>query len=115
MKWIVVTIMLIFLDIVSGIIKSFYNNSFTSRGLRQGGLRKFTEIICCILGWGMEYVQLEFQIPNPIPTCAAISMYLIVMEIISIFENLGEVNPALGKFLAPILSALKSKEDRDGN
>lgn len=112
MFWIVVTTLLIFLDIVSGVIKAVYNDSFTSRGLRQGGLRKLSEFICVLMGWGMEYAQLQFGIDNPLPACAAISTYIIIMEIISIFENLGEVSPSLKKVMEPILSALKNKEEK---
>lgn len=111
MKWVVIVAILIFVDVASGILKSVYNGDFCSTGLRQGGLRKIAEIISVFLGWGMEFAQLKFGIETPLPTCATISSYLIIMELISILENLGAVDKRLGSIFSSVLGKLKEKSD----
>lgn len=115
MKWLIISACLIFLDIVSGIMKALYEGEFSSRGLRLGGLRKLSELVAVVIGFGMETAQVYWGIHNPLPTCAMFSTYIILMELISIFENLGEISPGLRQLLSPILKNLKggSENERD--
>ena len=58
----------------------------------------------------VQYIHLGVEIPLVIAVCG----YIIIMEIISVLENIVEVNPELGKFFSKYLSKLKEvqKDDR---
>lgn len=87
----------IIFDILTGIIKSIYNKTFTSTNMRKGGLRKLVEFILLII---IAFVQIYIKdsVPNfPIDTLYAIPGYVVLMEFSSIMENISEVNPDLKK------------------
>ena len=56
--------------------------------------------------YGITYINLGFDVPL-VETVVA---YICVMEIISILENISEMNPKLKKFFKPFLEKLKEKE-----
>ena len=97
-------------DIITGIIKALYNEGLNSTYLRKGLFHKLSEIIT-IIGAGMlevagNYINLGFEIP----LLNTVALYICIMELISILENLAEVNPRLAKFFKPYLEKLKEKD-----
>lgn len=94
-------------DIITGIIKALYNGGIDSTKLRKGLFHKLSEIItivgCGLLEWGVQYVQLGFKIP----VLNVVGSYICLMELISIIENICEVNEPLRKLFMPYLSKLK--------
>lgn len=98
-------------DIITGIIKALYNNGLNSTYLRKGLFHKLSEVIAVVgaylLEYGIQYIQLGVDVPLLKATAA----YICVMELVSILENLAEVNPILGRFFKPYLEKLKTKGD----
>ena len=92
-------------------MKAAYLGCINSTTLRKGLFHKLSEIVavigCGLLEYGIKYVDIGIDIPLLKTVCA----YICIMELISIFENLSEVNPSLGKLFKPYLEKLKSKED----
>lgn len=91
-------------DIVSGIIQACINNNLDSKVMRQGLLRKILVILVVILSFILENA---FGI-NWISK--GVCIYVILMEIISIGENLKKAGIDLGK-LGEILKVKKEDED----
>lgn len=110
--YITVGIFIIF-DIVSGLTKALYNNGLNSTYLRQGLFHKLSEIIAVVgaglLEYGVQYVNLGVDIP----VLTVVSGYVCLTELVSIIENLCEVNPTLYKLFKPYLAKLKDKESNE--
>ena len=103
----------ILFDIVTGIIKALYTDGLNSTYLRKGLFHKLSELIAVVgaflLEYGMNYINLGVDVPLLKVTTA----YICVMELISILENLSEVNPTLDRLFKPYLEKLKQKGDKD--
>lgn len=99
-------------DIVTGIIRALYNDGLNSTALRKGLFHKLSELIAVVgaylLEYGLQYIQLGVDVP----LLKATTAYICLMELVSILENLADVNPILCKFFKPYLEKIKTKEDK---
>lgn len=100
----------ILFDILTGIIKALYKDGLNSTYLRQGLFHKLSEVIATIgaglLEYGVQYIDLGVDVP----VLNIVAVYICLMELISILENLAEVNPRLAKLFKPYLEKLKERE-----
>ena len=88
-------------DFITGIIKAYVNSDLSSAKMRKGGLNKIAEIIVMGTACGLEiginelgkYYQSDSlaQITGMI-AAGAVFVYIVIMELISILENYGEIN-----------------------
>ena len=101
----------IVLDFLTGIVKAFATNSFTSTKMREGLFHKVALILCMILGGLVDYAQRYMELGVAVPVAAAICVYICIMEITSIIENVCKINPQL---MPDKLSALFGGLKRDG-
>lgn len=102
-------------DILTGWIKAHVASDYHSGTMRKGLYRKVAEWLIMLTAIGLEigltmlgqYYQSE-QLANLAGAVTAISVfvYISVMEIISIFENFGEINPEMS-WIKPILKRLR--------
>ena len=101
----------ILFDILTGVLKALYNEGLNSTYLRKGLFHKLSEILAIIgsglLEYGVQYVELGIEIP----ILNIVAVYICSMELVSILENLGEVNPTLGKLFKPYLEKLKGENN----
>ena len=88
-------LVVITLDIVTGIIKSIKNKKFDSSKMRKGGLNKICELIVLILGFVLKTALPHFKIVLNFDVLFVISSYIFFMEVVSIIENIGEINDNL--------------------
>ena len=74
------------------------------------GLLQAITIAVMVFGWLVDYAQnyvdLGFSVPIALTLCIAV----IVMESISILENIGNLNPDLVKIVTPFLEKLNGKD-----
>lgn len=100
----------ILFDIITGIIKALYKDGLNSTYLRQGLFHKLSEVVAVIgsglLEYGAKYIDLNVEIP----VLRVVAIYICIMELISILENITEVNPSMAKLFRPYLEKLKEKE-----
>lgn len=91
----IITAVFIILDMVTGIIKAFKEKNYTSTIMREGLFHKSGSILCVVLGalvdYGQTYIDLGFSVPVAIPLC----VYICLMEIGSIIENICTINPQI--------------------
>lgn len=85
------TLIFMIADIVSGVIQAIINKNLDSQKMREGLLRKMLLILVVILSFIFQYA---FNIPA---ISKVVCIYLIIMEIISILENLKKAGIDLGK------------------
>lgn len=111
-SYIIVGCLIVF-DIVTGIFKALYKGGINSTLLRVGLFHKLSEVLTVIgavlLQYGGEYISIQFDFP----LVEAVTFYISIMEVASILENLGEINPTLGKLFKPYLEKLKDKNDKN--
>lgn len=106
--WIGVLILLMLLDVATGIIAAAINKTVSSEFSQRGILKKVQMII--LVGVGMI-----FEIVHPeLPWGKLIAMLFIANEMISITENAGRAGLPLPKQLLDILAKSKEHEAETG-
>lgn len=111
------TLFLVFIvgDIITGLLKAIYHGKINSECLRKGLIHKFTEIIVVFGGGFLDYVMIKY-LGVHLMLLQTFSIYVITMELISIIENLAEINPQLSGLLKPYLEKLKEQgKGNEGN
>lgn len=108
-------------DILTGWMKAHVTNDYKSGTMRKGLYRKAAEWLIMLTASGLEiglkllgeYYHYE-QLANFAGAVTAISIfvYISVMEVISILENFGEINPEMS-WIKPILQKLGKFSDSD--
>ena len=109
-KQYIIPAMFILFDIISGVLKAACEGNLASTLMRKGLFNKLGEILALILGKLVEYASVQYQLGFSIPLYTAIAAYLILMETLSILENISAMNPAMGKFLSKFMKAHKWEE-----
>lgn len=107
----IVTLVFILFDILTGFLKAAANHDIDSTALRKGLLHKLSEVVAIVFAFLCEYAVQYIHLGVEIPLVIAVCGYIIIMEIISVLENIVEVNPELGKFFSKYLSKLKEVQE----
>ena len=114
---VLVAVMLI--DYVTGMAAASYTKQLNSRIGVMGILKKAGYIALVAVGMVVDYlitsalVQIGVNIQINYCFGMIITIWLIINELISILENLGELNIPLPKFLVDMIKTLKGKvEDK---
>ena len=102
-------------DIITGFVKAWATKTLDSKVLRKGLLHKFSEIFLCGISYAAEYATHYITIDISIPLFNATCGYIVLMEIISVFENLTAINPDLSKFIGKYLDTNKSRKGEKEN
>ena len=112
-----VAVMLI--DYVTGMAAASYTKQLNSRIGVMGIVKKAGYIALVVVGMVVDYlitsalVQIGVNIQINYCFGMIITIWLIINELISILENLGELNIPLPKFLVDMIKSLKNKvEDK---
>lgn len=91
-------------DILTGLLQAGVNNNYNSSVMRKGLYRKLGEIGCVVLAY-----LVNVAISLPVNITAFVSIYIVVMEIISVLENLSAAGVP---FPVWILAKLKKAADK---
>lgn len=111
MNLLIITAAFIAFDIATGFLKAIKNKCLNSSVLRNGLFHKLAEIFAVCGSWGLVYASKILNFGIDIPLVGAVTLYICIMEMVSIIENLCELNPNLYKLFKPYLEKLKSGED----
>lgn len=124
MKYIIMTTIVIGLsaaDFITGIIKAYIAHDLCSAKMRTGGLNKLCEIIVMTVACGLEigiellghyYHAAELAAISGTVAAGLIFGYIVVMELISILENYGEISPD-AVWVRTIIRKLRSFQKED--
>lgn len=82
-------------DFVTGFIKACVNNCVDSKILKQGLFHKCGFLLAIVFGCLCEFSMQVIDLGYTIPFQGAICSYIILTEITSVLENLGEISPEL--------------------
>lgn len=91
------------LDLLTGFTQAVANKTVNSTKMRDGLWHKcgfvLTMLLAAMIEWTMRYIDLGFTLPLFVPVC----VFIILTEIVSIFENICKLSPELaGSKLAAI-------------
>lgn len=105
---VMIPIILMGIDILTGIINAWVKGEIKSSKLREGLAKKFGEISVIVIG---ELFVIGFGITSLLAD--GISLYLIIMELISICENLDKLGVPIPKFIKDALEQTNEKIQND--
>lgn len=91
----IITAAFIALDMITGIIKALKNRNFTSTVMREGLFHKAGSVVVVAFGVLVDYAQGFIDLGVSVPVATSVCVYVSLMEVGSIAENLCEINPAL--------------------
>lgn len=105
---IILILILIVLDVISGLAAAFMKKTIDSSVMRRGLWHKASYLLVILLAVALEWavsvggpdLGIGLDIPIIVPTC----IYLGLTEISSIGENLSQIDPSLRS--APVFSVL---------
>lgn len=98
-----VVLLFILLDFISGIVKGAVNANLSSTKMREGLMHKLAFILALLLGWLLEWSMPILGLPDVFGAIyIGVATYIVLTELTSILENLGDINPELksSKFMA---------------
>lgn len=107
---IMIPIALMALDILTGLVNAWIKNEIDSAKLRKGLAKKMGEISVILIG---ELFVIGFCLPSVVFT--GISIYLVIMELISICENLEKIGVPIPKFIKNALAITNDKIQNGSN
>ena len=113
---IVIVLAFIAFDILTGFVKGAVRGSLSSTVMRRGLYHKLAFVLALAFAALVQFATLHFDLPRELGAVfPAICLYLILTEIVSILENLVEINPELAnnRFLG--LFGRKEGDDDGGN
>lgn len=97
----VLPLILMGVDILTGLIKAWVNKSFQSSKMRSGLGKKIGEITILVLGIAFS---VALRLPEYLMT--AVSIYVVFMELMSVFENLKALRVPIPKFIDTALNTI---------
>ena len=89
----IVVFAFIVLDFITGLVKAICTNTFSSGKMREGLWHKASLVLLIILALLVEYAQGFMELGITIPVVGGASVYIPLMELGSILENLCKINP----------------------
>lgn len=95
---IILPLSLMLIDYLTGLLNAWSKGEVKSSKMRQGLIKKVGEMLVLIIG---ELFSYSFNFPSYVTS--AISLYIIIMELISVFENLEKMGIPIPKFIRKAL------------
>ena len=96
-NWALIVIACVFmvLDLITGFCAAVKNHEVQSTKMKQGLWHKCGFLLAIVFGclceYAMSYVDLGFTMPIQVAVCT----FIIIIEVMSILENLGKLSPEL--------------------
>lgn len=95
-------------DIITGWIQASVNGTWDSTKMRKGLFRKGGEFLVVIIAFITEYA---IPVLQDIHVARFASIYIVVMEILSVIENLDQAGVPIPNFLHDRLKKIKDSAD----
>lgn len=91
--WSIATLVFIFVDVLSGIVKALKKRELNSTKMRAGIYNKVAFVLILMLGIACDIVFRYIDLGFSLPILELLCGYIITTEISSIIENVHEINP----------------------
>lgn len=116
LEFMIIAVLLIVLDVLTGIMKGFATKSLSSEKMRLGFWHKSANITLLILSYGATIARVFI---DTLPEWTSgiyifVASYIAIMELTSVLENLTEINPELNaKLLFSRFGINKDEKEED--
>lgn len=101
-------------DIVVGFISAAINEELSSTKMRNGLLHKVLMLVLIFVCLAIEVgISHSVALPYDIPTCEVVCGYIVIMELISVLENIANGYPELRDSALFRLFNLDNKKSKD--
>lgn len=107
-KWILMAGVFILMDILTGLVKALTKGDFNSQKMRVGLMHKAGELLAVALGLAIDWSLPIMGVQMSISWLSFVAIYIVLMEVASIIENIGIMCPPVGKALSKVFAELKS-------
>lgn len=102
------------LDVITGYVAATCMGTVDSKKMKKGIYGKIAELFVIVLAFFLEFAFTIFSpetmnISVKIPIGVSVCAYVFLMELISIIENIGCINPKIGMKLIEILGISPDK------
>lgn len=106
-EWaLILPMVLIGIDFLTGIIYAFLSKTFQSSKMRSGLSKKVGEIVIIVLG---ELLSFALGLPKEIMNFLV--LYISVMEIMSILENIDKMGVPIPEFIKRSINNVTSEDE----
>ena len=113
MEYVIAVFIMIIADVVSGFLKALKKGDIKSSVMKDGLISKAGEAFVVLFTLMVDRLSPIININIGIPVLQAISIYICVMELASVIENIGAINPALAGKLKNIFHDFTHDEDQE--
>ena len=100
-----------FADIVTGWIQASINATWDSTKMRKGLFRKGGELLVVVLAFVTEYA---LQVAAQAHIATFLSIYIVIMEALSVLENLDQAGVPIPPIIRDRLGKVKHELDGEG-
>lgn len=90
-------------DILSGLVAAIKNGTYKSSVMREGLYHKIGELLAIAFGYLCEYSFPIIGVTVNIPICQSIMIYIVIMEVGSVIENIAKISPEVKAVLSKVL------------
>lgn len=109
-------LIMITLDVIAGVVSAASRGEIDSTKLRRGLLHKLGLVLAFALAVALEYEESVLPIGMSAPLILPVSVYIILMEACSVYENIKQINPDFQfKSFDELFDKLGSQQDGDEN
>ena len=112
MKFIISALLTILLDIICGITLAAKNKQISSSIMRTGFYHKCGEVLALVMSFLSDQLIKIFGYSVDFKIVYAVSAYIVIMELISILENITSLNDKLQDGLLKIFKFLKGGKEQ---
>lgn len=111
---------ILFFDFITGLVKAkIIGEPITSKKGSVGFWKKIAKLLALSMGIFLDYfvplmvkAGVSYKVPFPLPFALTIGVYIVIIELISIMENLNACGVQLPKF---VINMLKGAEEQINN
>ena len=110
-----IAVLCMLVDGLVGLMNAFVKHEVSSQRMLSGIFKKLSGLMAMIIAWVLDYfvksvlVGYNSEWNIVIPLGLVFSAWIIITEVISIFENCGKLGLPIPKIIAKSLSALQDK------
>lgn len=106
-----IILLFIAFDIITGLLKAFATQAYSSSVMRTGLYHKLGEVLAFIFGVACDILFPYIGVKIPVSLAGAICIYISFMEVGSVIENIAAINPDLAKYLHKIFAKIEKPPD----
>lgn len=97
MIWYEILAVIVFsgLDYITGVVGAIMHGNLSSSKMREGLGHKFAYVVTFFLAWFIDFEMNHIDLGFPVAVTPLVTTGIVLIELSSIIENIGEINPEI--------------------